>query len=410
LSDQRGRTRREILADAAKAAAAASAAGLAGCFPSVGGKWPPPSPDAGAQCSNPDGGATESSEPPRAVTPAVVEVFREDSLAPGSKTILQPPVIAEMLDAGLLALARQVKMLSSEQAQDGGVADAGEPQDALLDGDLDNPWKVLLPSYQAGQTIGIKVNCLGVVATSPALVRALIASLRDKLGVDPGKIVVWDRYLSDLTGNGKYTSEDLAGARMYGTLTRGVDEEKGENQDDPNFTDGHGYGDTICSVPKGQLESGTGPGRYPRVTRIVTHETALTINCLAFKSHNVSGITGALKSVYGIIDNPGHYHKDFDVVAPPLYAIPAVRKSISLIICDAIRGVLSGPPSGPSNCIPRRILLAQDPVAMDSYIHVLLNQLRAAIGSGPIVPSPDPWLDKAASMGLGTRGYQLVTV
>jgi hypothetical protein len=254
------------------------------------------------------------------------------------------------------------------------------------------------------------VNCLGVVATSPAVVRALVASLRDKLGVEPSKIVVWDRFLSDLTGNGKYTEDDLGGARMYGTLIRGVDENKGENQDDPKFTDGHGYGETICGVPQGQLESGTGPGRHPRVSRIITHETALTINCPVIKSHNVSGITGAIKSVYGIIDNPGHYHKNFNVVAPPLYDIPAVRKSISLTICDAIKGVLSGPPSGPANCVPKRLLLSQDPVAMDSYILDLLNQLRAALGSSPIAPSPDPWLDKAASMGLGTRKYQLVSV
>jgi hypothetical protein len=407
LSDHRGRTRREILADAAKVAAAASAAGLAGCFPSVGGKWPPPKPDAGtgASCTNPDGGATGDADPQKAVTPAVVEVFREDSLVVGSKATLQPSVIAEMLDAGLVALARQVQAFASEQALDGGVVDAGDP---LLAADPGNPWTVLLPSYQAGQSIGLKVNCLGTVATSPALVRALIASLRDKLGVPPGNIVVWDRYLKDLTDNGKYGDSDLAGARMYGTLTRGTNE--GEDQDDPQFTAGHGYGDTCCDVRKGQPESATEKGRYPRVSRIITDETALTINCPAFKTHNVSGITGALKSVYGIIDNPGHYHKDFDEVAPPLYAIPAVRKSITLTICDAIMGIFSGIPSGQANCTPKKILLAQDPVAMDSYILDLMNQIRASKNTGPVAPSPDPWLDKAAAMGLGTRKYQLVQV
>jgi hypothetical protein len=78
-----------MLADTAKAAAAAAVAGVAGCFPSVGGKWPV----VGERCS-PAGDLGP-------LSPAVVEVMREDSLVPGSRLQLQPAVVAEMVNAGL---------------------------------------------------------------------------------------------------------------------------------------------------------------------------------------------------------------------------------------------------------------------------------------------------------------------
>jgi hypothetical protein len=392
LSEKQGRTRREFLADAAKATAAASIAGAAGCFPSVGGKWPGPAPDGGLACTNPDAG------PAKAVSPAVVEVMREDALLSGSRTQADPVVVADMLDKGLTALAEKVKEFNAGQS-------GGQP----LESDESNPWKILLPNFDPCQTIGIKVNCLGVVAPSPALVRALIASLRDRLGVDTSKIMVWDRYLIDITGHGKYSDEDRAGAMMYGNLKAGPLE--GETVDSPQVTDGIGYGPQLTDlVPQGVPETGGGTGEYARLSRIITDKTNLTINCLSLKTHNVSGITGAIKSVYGIVHNPGEYHKNFNEVAPLLYNIPAVRNSMSLTICDGIIGVISGDPSSKANSTPKRILLGQDPVAFDSYIVDLINQLRAAIGGGPIEPVPDPWLDKAASLGLGTRSYQLVQV
>jgi hypothetical protein len=128
----------------------------------------------------------------------VVEVLRQESVVVSSgKFVAQPDVVASMLDAGLVALARQTMMFNAGvSAPDG---DAGAYDFGGFDGGIDNPWAVLLPKYQSGQRIGLKVNCLGGnTATSPALVRAIIASLRDKLGVAPAKITVWDRGLDEL--------------------------------------------------------------------------------------------------------------------------------------------------------------------------------------------------------------------
>jgi len=191
MSHTGGRTRREILADAAKVAAAASVTGLAGCFPSVGGHWAP-------VCVDPDAGANANVPIPRPVTPTVVEVLNQDSV--NASSIIQPDVVAEMFDAGLTALAQQAAQFNAtlpapnagalESAADTSGADGGaEDADAGTWGvgsDPDNPWRVLLPKYRPGMRIGLKVNCLNQwVVTSPALVHAIVVSLRDKLGWIP---------------------------------------------------------------------------------------------------------------------------------------------------------------------------------------------------------------------------------
>jgi hypothetical protein len=408
MSSPAGRTRREILADAAKVAAAASVSGLAGCFPDVGGRWPAA---ASPGMCKADAGTSSDAGTPAAVSPAVVEVFRQDSVVTGAKTVIKPDVVAAMLDAGLTALARQVSLFNGSSAQNGGAeaAEAGQPES---DGGVDNPWTVLLPNYKPGQSIGLKVNCLNPygVTTSVVLTRAIIDSLHDKLGVDPTTIVVWDRFRQDLEQNGGFSSGALAGAQLVGNLIRGLN--PGESEDDPNLTEGHGFGDPVCSAPIGVPPKGD-TASYPRLSRILTKETALTINCPVFKVHNISGITGAVKNIYGMINNPVQYHStNLQTDMPKLYALPDIRNRISLTILDALIGVVTGngPDDHPDPNPPRRILLAQDPLALDSYVLDLMKQLRALSGVGPIDPNKTGWLAKAADAGLGTTNYSLYQV
>ena len=390
MSDNGGRTRRELLADAAKAAAAASVAGIASCFPDVGGHWP--------QCTETDAGVT-STGAPQAVTPAVVEVYRPESVGSvAAHFAIQADVVPGMLDAGLAAFASQVKSFNNGAADGGtGSAGAGAPGQ---DSSVDNPWKILLPNYKSGQTIGLKVNCLGKVATSPALVSALIASLRDNLGLDPTKdIIVWDRYLSDITSHGKYTSDHVAGAKIRGNLTQGLS--TGDKEAD--FVDG-GYGNAPCQAPQSLK------GNYPRLAKILTDLTVITINCPVFKRHSESGFTGALKNVYGMFDIPGEYHKPALLTSmPEIYALPAIRNSISLTIVDALNAVITGDTQDGVDAGPGRLLIGQDPVALDSYGWDLLGQLRVAMS----LPADDPtvpaaWLAHAEKISLGSKTYSLV--
>jgi uncharacterized protein (DUF362 family) len=395
MSDNGGRTRREILADAMKAAAAASIGGLVGCsdpglFPGVGGKW--------STCTMPDGGLVDAGAPP-AVTPAVIEVNRPESVV---GVTIQPDIVATMLEAGLMALASQVQAFNSGDTapSGGGAADAGQNDQH---GVIDNPWKVLLPNYQAGQTIGLKVNCLGPTPTSPAVVRAVIASLRDNLGVNPtNNIIVWDRFRSDITTFGKYSSDDLAGATIRGNLTRGL--KTGESE--ASFVDG-GYGDSPCQAPK------SSKGNYPRLARLLTESTNLTINLPVFKRHPDSGFTGAMKNIYGMFDIPGEYHDPtIRTALPEIYALPAIRNSISLTIFDALLTVTNGANYNSPDSALGRILLAQDPVAMDSYGWDLLVQYRASKPNWKVDDPTIPyaWLNHAQEIGLGTRSYNLVQV
>jgi len=405
MSNTGGRTRREIMADAAKMAAAASVAGLAGCFPDVGGRWAP-------VCVDPDAGTSANVPAPRPVTPTVVEVSKPDSV--DKNGIIQPDVVAAMLDAGLTALAQKAALFNATlppvdagaDDSDAGASDADGGTDHLGltgQGGSDNPWRVLLPNYRPGMRIGLKVNCLNQwVVTSPALVHAIVVSLRDKLGVDPGHIVVWDRVLDELKHHGKYSADDLAGAQLLGTqLKSGSAPDAGT----PGTADEPGYGDMI---------SPTIECRSPRLSRILTDRTELTINCSVFKVHGQSGVTAAMKNIYGIIDIPASYHGSIlHTGLPKLYALPAIRNSISLNICDALIAVANGnTDTEATDPPPRRILLAQDPVAMDSYALDLMNKVRASMAGGrglpPIETSLTQWLDNAVAHGLGTRNYDLV--
>jgi uncharacterized protein (DUF362 family) len=127
------------------------------------------------------------------------------------------------------------------------------------------------------------------------------------------------------------------------------------------------------------------------------------------KTHNVSGITAALKNIYGIIDIPGKYHKPIQTALPTLYALPAIRNSISLTIVDGLVGVIKGDTDS-SDVVPiRRILLAQDPVAIDSYAVDLVNQLRGAadLPVPPVEADLLRWIARAEALGLGTTKYSL---
>lgn len=355
-----GRTRREILADAAKAAAALSVTSVAACFPDVGGEWPQVSPLCLAPAIEPPTGSSK-----------VVEVYREDSVLKttdantgSSKNVIQLDVVKAMVDAALSSLA----------------------------GGVDNPWPVLLPNYQPGKRIGLKVNCLNAyLPTSPAVVRAIIASLRDRLGVDPTTIVVWDRRLDELTGAGKYSADDLAGAQLRGTVNSTTD------------SSGPGYGEAIC---------GKVAGKSPRLSRILTDQTDITINCPVLKTHVVSGITGAMKNIYGIIDNPGDYHDNLNTALPALYALPPIRNSINLTIVDALIMVATQGTEARPDTVGQRILVSRDPVAIDAYSLTLVNKLRADRPK-PFAAVDDTligWIDGAHQLGVGTKQFDLVQV
>jgi len=372
-------TRREILTGAAGAAAAASLSGIAGCFPSVGGDWPEAGPDTSPTtcgCSGPDGGTglgQTSSAGPVEGKAMVVTIQRNDSIdGKGlSKEPAQVSAVQNMVDAVLSALA----------------------------GGASNPWSKLLPDVGSCTRVGLKVNCLNAYfPTSPAIVRALVKSLVTKAGVCSGNIIVWDRRLDELNDVGAYSADDLQGAKLLGTL---------------DSTSGQGKGPGYSSAGYGTIQ-----GTKPRLSRILTEMTDVTINCPVFKVHGQTGVTAALKNVFGIIDCPGNFHsdsvkgQDVQTALPAVYNIPSIRNSIKLTLVDALRAVASGDTSSMPNAQPGRIFASADPLALDYYALDLMNEVRAARPRlmEPVSGKILDWMDNAYQLGLGTKGYKLVSL
>jgi len=361
-------TRREMLTGVAGAAAAASASTIAGCFPGVGGNWPDAAPDTAPDtasscgCPPPDGG-TSSDEPksPVAGTSLVATIQRDDSIDSKGKSLGQAQLDAtqSMVDALLSSLA-------------GGAA---------------NPWPTLIPSLNACTRIGIKVNCLNsFFPTSPAVVRAIIASLVTKQGVCPNNILVWDRRLDELNNAWKNSMPLLQGAQLVGTINSTTD------------SGGPGY-----TAPWGTIGGST-----PCLSRIITEHTDVTINCPVLKTHGQSGITAALKNVYGIIDIPGNYHGTLlQTALPEIYRIPQICNSIKLTVVDALQAVTLGDTADRPTMTPGRIFASLDPLALDCYAYDLINQLRAVRKQPAVDAGIVSWMAYAHQLGLGAKGYTL---
>lgn len=354
---RRSSTRRQVLV-------AGVAFGAAGCFPSVGGRWPTVEAacrDDGAGSTG-DGGTEEGGTGDGGAAAAVVsEVHRDDAVtvdAATQRATVEPGPAREMIEAALAGLA------------------AGP-----------SPWRTLFPEEGERLRVGIKVNALNQQCpTSVVLVRALVDSLVEGLGVGRDRVIVWDRR-SDELGQCGFT-EASVGARVLGTIAS------------VESSAGPGYGDPICGVVA---------GKAPRLSRILTDLTDVTINVPVLKTHAICGVTGAMKNVYGVIDNPGDYHANIATALPLLYRLPPIRRSFRLHVLDALVAVTTGGTSSPADTIPRRVAAAVDPVALDAYALALANRLRAEKGLGlpPVDLGATSWMENARKAGLGATSYGL---
>ncbi len=355
------KSRRALLLDAGKVVAAIGAAGAAGCFPPVDGEWAALTPE----CEDPDPIV------PVQGASRVVEVSRPSSVRETTdstgarKTAIDADAMRPMLDAALEDLTESK-----------------------------SPWNAILPDYSRSMRVGIKVNCLNeTLPTSAPLIRALVASLRESLDLGPERIIVWDRRLDELQPNPPrlQLTHEYLGATVMGTVKSLRD------------SSGPGYSAAICGVVE---------GKPTRLSRIMTELTDVTINCPVLKTHTISGITGAMKNIYGVIDNPSEYHKNLPTALPALYRLPPIRKHVRLNVLDALIAVTVGGTSSPPDTLPRRVLVSRDPLALDSFALALVNQLREAKGLGlpPVSTDLTGWLTRGHSLGLGTLAYELRTI
>jgi uncharacterized protein (DUF362 family) len=210
--------------------------------------------------------------------------------------------------------------------------------------------------------VGIKVNCLGGrdMCTRPALAQATVNSLQ-ALHLSPHRAVVWDRSSRELNRCGfPLNKEQKEAYRCFGTDEAGVGYER----------------ELTVNGSVGSLYS----------TLITRHCTAM-INMPVLKDHGLCGVTASLKNIFGALHNPNKYHEDrCDPFIADAYSVPFVRKKHRLVICDALLVQYKGGPSfHPQWTEPLgSILLAEDPVAIDSVCAGILDRLRSRNGLPPL--------------------------
>jgi hypothetical protein len=248
--------------------------------------------------------------------------------------------------------------------------------------DLPTAWQTLIPDFAPSMRIGLKLNCLSSYLTnSLPLLQALVQSLTDDLGADPDRIVAWDRRGDELVRAG--ITPEAIGAQTLGTVT--------SIQDDS----GPGYETRAeCVID-----------RETHLSRILTEETDITINLPLLKKHTVAGMTGALKNIYGCIDNPGDFHGDLNTSLPVLYRLDPIHSRCRLHITEAVLAVTRGDTADPSDAAPGRLLLSRDPVALDKHALDLMNSLRDPLP--PIPAEKVTWIEGAAGLNLGTTSLDL---
>ncbi len=275
--------------------------------------------------------------------------------------------------------ARVVEVKDEKAVSDKGVLDAARARAMLHAGlkeltkqtDLATAWKVLIPDFTAETRIGIKISGINwKVCNSPEMIKALIDTLTSDLGADPKKMMVWDKTSWELV-LAKLTEKDL-GVKVQGTVSS---------------PQGPGYEATKHTVLNTPCQ----------LSRILSDMTDVTINCGVLKSHDIAGVTGALKNVYGMFTEPGDFHKNLNAALPELYAL--VHKSNRLCINEGFLAVASGGPMGAASHKPGKLLLSVDPVAIDAHVLALINGLAKT----PVPDKKLKWLDGAVAKGLGSK-------
>jgi hypothetical protein len=282
----------------------------------------------------------------------------------GDNDLLAPVALRQMLDTSIIELT--------------GLDDAQKAWSALFSPD---------------ERIAIKVNTLGFAGVAPfwthtPLAMAVTECLQD-VGIPAEQIYLYDTTTVDLAGAGYPINRDGPGVRCYGTA---------ESWDDRKTKSGRTFWDTDAFVPGWVLS-----GREVRLSEILLHCDAL-INMPRLSDHSLSGITFAMKNHYGTFDSAVafHEHNTFCQAVAELNALLPIADRTRLIVGDLLLIVgWDDAVTGDS------LLMSFDPVATDTV--ALQLWLDAwPLGSEGLMPEAvagraGPWLENAASLGLGTN-------
>jgi uncharacterized protein (DUF362 family) len=217
-------------------------------------------------------------------------------------------------------------------------------------------WKhIVLEGGGKDKVIGLKTNGLGGKGISTHAVLAFaIAERLQQAGVKPGNILIWDRNARDLQACGFTISTDPTRVRCFGSDVSGF-EDKVE----------------------------TWGSSHARFSRILTQECAMVINLPILKDHSMSGVTFAMKNMYGVVERPQDLHAGgCNPGVADLNAFPVVLQRIKLTIGDAMTSVYEGGPGFRPEHLwqPNALIVGEDRVAIDHVAWGILEKKRAEVG------------------------------
>jgi hypothetical protein len=237
-------------------------------------------------------------------------------------------------------------------------------------GNLKQAWLQLVSTQD---TIGIKVHSAPgpMSGTRPAVVSTLVESLL-AAGIQPQKIVIWDRRAVDLRFADYY-----ALAEKYRIQVASAQEEE---YDTNTF-----YPSSILGrLVFGDLEfgkKGEGVGRNSYVTRLLTRRITKIINVTPLLNHNQAGVSGVLFGLaMASVDNTLRF-EEADRLAtaiPEIYALPEIADRVVLNIVDALICQYRGEELTRFNYATplNQLWFSRDPVALDSLAIQELDRQR----------------------------------
>ena len=235
------------------------------------------------------------------------------------------------------------------------------------------------------RTVSLKANCLAgrPLSPDPELAEALGRVLSDS-GV--GRVSVWDRSRREMLRAGY---SDATTERIICTAT---DEE------------GVGYSRVIYEH-----------GRVGSLLSNVLLKNDGLISLGVLKDHDLSGISCAMKNLFGIIHNPNKYHDDgCDPFVAHVAAMPAINERLFLSVIDAtVSQCHGGPAYSPAWTWEKgSVLLSLDPVALDAIALEIIDTQRVLRGLKPLTEEEryPRWLDTAESLGLGAARPDRIAV
>jgi hypothetical protein len=267
-------------------------------------------------------------------------------------------------------------------------------------------WRALIPAYQPGQKIAIKVNfnnrraCDSTAPVIDALigpVNAVVSGL-EQIGVARADVWVYDaiRALPD-----HFVAKGLPGIRFFDGYYTGVCREEAGFRYEPETR--------VTFYPPPGVTIGE-----VHVTSVLMDADYLINMPIMKGTHPLAGVTLGFKNHFGTLDKPDRLHDYVNVVYQP----PAYRTDYNPLV-DLIRSPLIGgktvltigdgllaareydqapvPWTTFGDQVPKSLFFARDPVAVDCVIHDLL----AAEPETAVPDGANNYLRLAAEAGLG---------